>query len=138
MQTSKKNKNEPLFEFKKLEVYKRSEEFADRIFNVTDDFPTRKYSSLIYQITKSALSVSLNLAEGFGNHYKNQKKRYFRIARGSVFECIPALKTSFNQKLIEEDKFKELYEECYHISRMISGLINSVDNRSEKKKSNAN
>ena len=79
----------------------------------------------------------MNLAEGFGNHYKNQKKRYFRIARGSVFECIPALKTSFNQKLISENDFKSLYEECYELSRMISGLINSIDKK-DKKRNNDN
>jgi four helix bundle protein len=127
MQTKDNQKDKKLFEFERLVVYKRAVDFADEMFNQTNDHSNFNHKNIISQVTRSALSISLNLAEGFSSPYKDNKKRYFRIARGSTFECVPSLRMSLRQKILTRDKFDEMYKECYEISRMISGLIKSVD-----------
>ena len=76
----------------------------------------------------------MNIAEGGNNHYKNDKKRYYRMARGSVFESVSSLRLIKRRGLIDESKFNELYHECDELSKMISGLIKSVDDRWKDKK----
>ncbi|UCD15444.1 MAG: four helix bundle protein, partial [Candidatus Omnitrophota bacterium] len=54
---------------------------------------------------------------------KKEKRHAFEISQGSAFECVPMLTILHRKKKIKEEEFKELYDECYIISKMLSGLI---------------
>ena len=123
MKTGKK------FDFEKLDVYQRAIDYANDIYNITKKFPKSEQFGLTNQLRKASFSISLNLAEGAGRYHKPEKKQFFRIARGSAYECIPALALSLKQGFISRDNYNAYYNECYEISRMISGLISSVDKR---------
>ena len=75
------------------------------------------------------MSVSFNLAEGFCNHYKKKKLHYYRIAKGSVHECIPGLSLLKIQQFINNEEYDRMYNDCYDLSRMISGLIKTIEKR---------
>jgi four helix bundle protein len=120
-------KDEYLFDFEKSELYQRSMKFLNRIYDLTKKYPQEEKRMLCYQLKRSALSINLNLAEGFGKYYKREKKQYYRTARASVKECVPGLRLSLNQSFINNDEFNELYLECFELSRRISGLINYID-----------
>jgi four helix bundle protein len=98
------------------------------MYDITKNFPENEYYGLFSQLRRAAMSVSLNLAEGFSGYYKDEKNRYFRIAKRSVQECVPALKVSLKQNYIDKKEFDLMYKECYELSRKISGLIKYVDN----------
>ena len=127
-----------LFAFERFEIYQRAVDFANDIHDLTKKYPYPEKKEIGSQLRRASNSISLNLAEGFSNYYKKDKKKFFRYARGSVYECVPALKISLRQKYIGIDEHKELYQECYEMSRRISGLINSVDNRLESNKKSSN
>jgi four helix bundle protein len=78
------------FMFEKLEVYQKAIDFADRITRLTEQFP-RGYYFLVDQLSRTALSIATNIAEGNGRFTKADRKNFFTIARGSVHECIPLL-----------------------------------------------
>jgi four helix bundle protein len=138
--TDEKNPvNELLFDFEKLEVYKRAEDFSDEVTDMIVKINERIYASIKDQLIRSSSSVFVNIAEGCSNFYRNDKKRYYRIARGSVFESILLLRYMKRRGLVANNKFNEWYHECHEISKMISGLIRSVDDRwvdKKQKKSN--
>ena len=116
-----------LFNFEKLELYQRSIEFINNMYVITKKMPIEERFGLCNQLRRAAMSISLNLAEGFSNHYKKDKNRFFRIAKGSVFECIPGLTILFKQRYIDKEDFDSMYHECYEISRRISGLIKYIE-----------
>jgi four helix bundle protein len=118
-----------LFNFEKLELYQRSLDFTNEMFKITKKFPNEEIFGLSNQLRRAAMSIPLNLAEGFNNYYKKEKKRYFRIAKGSVHECVPGLTISNKQNYINRKEFDDLYKECFELSRRISGLIKHVENR---------
>jgi four helix bundle protein len=117
------------FIFEKFDIYQRSIKFANSIYNITKKYPKSEQFSLISQLKRASLSISLNLAEGFCNHYKNEKIHYYRIAKGSIHECIPGLSISETQEFINKKEYQILYDECFELSRMISGLIKSIEKR---------
>jgi four helix bundle protein len=121
--------SEILFNFEKLELYQRSLEFTNNMYNITTKYPNDERFGLSNQLRRAAMSISLNLAEGFSNYYKKDKNRYFRIAKGSVQECIPALTISLRQKYIDQNEFNIMYSECYELSRRISGLIKYIEKK---------
>jgi four helix bundle protein len=78
-----------MFDFEKLEVYKKAKIFnadirkfikATKLDNTTND-----------QLRRAAFSVVLNLAEGSGRFSKPDRRNFFIIARSSVFECVAIL-----------------------------------------------
>ncbi len=112
------------FLFEKLDVYRKAVDFADNVYELTKDFPRGSYY-LADQLNRAALSISANIAEGNGRFYKPDRMNFFRIARGSAFECVPILEICGRRGLIEKAKSDLLKSALEDISKMLSGLINA-------------
>ncbi len=115
------------FAFEKLLVYQKSVDFTDQICITTENFP-RGYGFLSDQLNRASLSIAANIAEGNGRFTKPDRRNFFGIARGSLQECVPLMELAFRRKLLtaqDHEKLKSMLEE---ISRMLSGLINNLDN----------
>jgi four helix bundle protein len=110
------------FIFEKLDVYRKAVDFADKICELTNDFARGNYY-LADQLNRAALSISTNIAEGNGRYHKADRTNFFRIARGSAFECVPILEISKRKKLITEEVSDSLKKEIENISKMLSGLM---------------
>ncbi|MES2793054.1 MAG: four helix bundle protein [Planctomycetota bacterium] len=115
------------FAFEKLLVYQKAIDFADVICQHTEQF-SRGYGFLVDQLNRASLSIAANIAEGNGRFTKPDRKHFFGIARGSVQECVPLLELAFRRKLISLEIHAELKSKLEEISRMLSGLINGLEN----------
>jgi four helix bundle protein len=109
------------FLFENLDVYKKSVDFADKISSLTESFPKGNYY-LSDQLNRAALSISANIAEGNGRFHKSDRINFFRIARGSGFECVPILEICKRKGLLTEEKFVSIRKELEDICKMLSGL----------------
>jgi len=116
------------FMFEKLEVYQKAVAFADQIAALTQDYP-RGFGFLADQLNRAALSIATNLAEGNGRFTKPDRKNFFVIARGSAQECVPLLEVAHRRGLIETSNHQDLRDQLETIAKMISGLINGLENR---------
>ncbi len=119
------------FMFEKLEVYQRAVDLAEKIAALTETFPAKGYYRLIDQIRRASLSISLNIAEGNGRWHAKERKNFFWIARGSVFECVPVLELCKREKLITEEKHTELKAELEVLSKMLTALIKGTEKREQ-------
>lgn len=111
------------FMFENLEVYKKAICLADELSTITESFPKGNYY-LSDQLNRASLSIATNIAEGNGKYHKADRINFFRIARGSAFECVPILELCKRKKLIKEDDCKVLKERLAEICKMLSGLMN--------------
>ena len=116
------------FQFEKLLVYQKSLDFADEVCTATEQF-SRGYGFLVDQLNRASLSISANIAEGNGRFTKADRKNFFIIARGSVQECVPLLELARRRSLINDVRHVELKSNLEEISKMLSGLINGLENR---------
>ncbi len=116
------------FAFEKLLVYQKSVDFADQVCDLTEQFPIR-YNHLADQVNRASLSIASNIAEGNGRFTKPDRKHFFGIACGSVQECVPQLELARRRKLASDEDHSKLKQQLEEISRMLSGLINGLDNR---------
>jgi four helix bundle protein len=116
------------FMFEKLEVYQKAVSLADAVTSLTQGFP-RGLGFLSDQLNRAALSIATNLAEGNGRFTKADRRNFFTIARGSVQECVPLFEIARRRGLIDESKHDELRRELEVIAKMLSGLINGLENR---------
>lgn len=111
------------FLFEKLDVYQKAVDFADKVCELTKNFQRGNYY-LMDQLNRASLSISTNIAEGNGRYHKADRINFFRIARGSAFECVPILEICQRKKLITEDQNETFKKDVEDICRMLSGLMN--------------
>ncbi len=116
------------FSFEKLLVYQKAVNFADQVCERTEKFG-RGYAFLANQLNRAALSISANIAEGNGRFTKADRRNFFGIARGSVQECVPLLELAQRRRLLTVEDHTSLKGSLEEIARMLSGLINGLDNR---------
>ncbi|HAM39653.1 MAG TPA: hypothetical protein DCP53_09725 [Elusimicrobia bacterium] len=71
------------------------------------------------------MSTVINIAEGSGKFSKADKKNFYIIARGSVYECVSILELIKEENNISDERYREFYCKYEEISKMLMGLINS-------------
>ena len=72
--------------FEDMNVWKNAMEIATLVFDLTANLPRSEDYGLTSQLRRSALSVSANIAEGYGRESNIDKIRFYVISRGSAFE----------------------------------------------------
>ena len=108
----------------KLEVWKRSKDFALRIYqDVLPLLPPEEKWNLSSQLRRSSTSTPANIAEGYGRFYYQENVRFCYNARGSLEETLSHLVFSFEARYIPDELFKELLTEGDEIGRMLNGYI---------------
>ena len=110
--------------YKDLIVYQKSYQLALEIHKITLTFPEFEKYELGSQLRRSAVSIPLNIAEGYGRKiYSKHFNQFLTNALGSSNETIVLLNLSKDLKYISEEKYEELAERYDHLGRQINRLI---------------
>jgi four helix bundle protein len=109
------------FLFENLDVYKKSIDLADDVIEMTSNFSRAQYY-LSDQLNRAVVSIPANIAEGNGRYSKADRQHFFRIARGSAFECVPFIEICRRKGLIENKQSEALKLRLEEICKMLSGL----------------
>lgn len=115
-----------IFSFENLDVWQEATDFAKRLYEVTEHFPSTEQFGLTSQLCRAAISISTNIAEGKGRFYKKEFIQFLYIARGSLYETITLIKLSQRLRLLTQDLHNELIKSAEQILSKLSGLINSL------------
>jgi four helix bundle protein len=98
------------FKFENLEVWKLSLEYADKIYEISDRLPEKEKHNLRSQMTRSATSISLNIAEGSTSQTDAEFGRFIGIAIRSCVEVIACLHLAKRRGYIDDQTFNQAYE----------------------------
>ena len=115
-----------MFDFEKLEIYQVVKSQNLKVLT----FLTENTSIDIYikdQWKRASLSILLNLTEGTGRMSAQDKKNYYIMARGSVFECAAILNLAYEMKHIDDILFNELYAGYEQCSKMLLAMYRSME-----------
>jgi len=115
-----------MFNFEKLDVWQKAIEFADFIYSETRRFPNEERFGLTNQMRRAAVSISSNIAEGSSRMSQIDFARFIEIGTGSVFEVVSQAFIAKKQSVLTEETFHFLYESAEELSRMLSGLRQSL------------
>ncbi len=115
-----------MFNFERLDVWKKSVELADDVYRLTRGFPDFERFGLANQIRRAAVSVSSNIAEGSGRASPKDDVRFVEIAYGSTMELVSRVHIAQRQSFIPTDDARRFYRKAEEIARMLSGLKASL------------
>ena len=114
-----------MFDFEQLKVYQKARELNVRFLGLTKsdtlDSVTRD------QLRRASFSIILNIAEGSGRFSDRDRRRFYVIARGSVFECVAIIDFMVLTKTINEKVRQSLYAHLEELSKMLFAMIRRLE-----------
>lgn len=114
--------------FRKLEVWKEAIALTTVIFQITKSFPKDERFGLISQMTRSAVSVPSNIAEGTARKSDKHFVTFLENALGSAFELETQLIISNNIEYLSNAEFEKILSKNHHVQNMIYNLIEKLEN----------
>ena len=107
--------------FEDLEVYKKAFDFSITIYKLTSE---KSFNNNIKnQIQRAALSIPLNIAEGFELQSNKQFVRLLYISKGSSGEVRSLLRICEELKFLDKKTVEELLVKIEDISKQLSKFI---------------
>lgn len=112
--------------YKKLFVWKKSDELAYQVYAATKKFPRDELYGITSQLRRSALSVPTNIAEGMGRHGRKELRQFLNIALGSLAETEYLLGFCLRLKYVDETGYKELEDMRQEVGRLLWSFHRSI------------
>ncbi len=85
-----------MFDFENLDVYKLAKKLNKEILRfLKENKQTDPY--IRDQLKRASISIVINIAEGSGKFSKADKRNFYTIARGSVYECVSLVELIFEE-----------------------------------------
>lgn len=113
-----------MFDFEKLEVYKKAKQFNKSITQFLSQIKVDKVTH--DQLRRASFSIMLNIAEGSGRYTNKDKRNFYVIARGSAFECVAILDYLCDMGQIKTNDYKQYYSFLEEISKILFSLIKGL------------
>ena len=117
--------------FEELPMWKDARKFTNKIYNLTKKFPSREMYGLNSQITKAAVSIMSNIAEGFDRFSSREFIRFLVISRGSISEVQNDLYIALDLKYINQNEFQLVYDNAKNLGKQINGFIKYLRNHKD-------
>lgn len=113
-----------------LVAFQVAMEIGDDIWTIVNKWPFFEKDTLGKQITRSADSIALNIAEGYGRFHFKENKNFCYYSRGSQFETQAALTKARTRQLVDEKTFQLITEKLNRFHKLINGYIKSIGENS--------
>jgi four helix bundle protein len=122
-ETSRKNK---IQEFTDLFAWQKGHQIVLLVYKLTKKFPKNEEFGLTSQIQRASVSITSNIAEGFGRKGGKEKLQFYRIAHGSLTEVKNLVIILGDIGLISKTEFEELTQKLSETQALLLGLIKST------------
>ena len=108
--------------YEDLNAWQRAYEVALEVDRLTNESSFDKKWAIKDQMLRSSLSISSNIAEGFGRKSKKDFARFLLIAMGSTEELRSQLRFARDTELIKDTDYTSVHDKLLEIGKMITGL----------------
>ena len=112
--------------FEDLEVYKLARKFSDHVSQLIKKLPSVEEYNLKHQMRRAKLSMTNDIAEGFGPYHYQENIQFCRQSRGSSCELIDDFIECFANGYIDENETVERKSEAYYLIKVLNGYIASI------------
>jgi len=115
--------------YKNLLIWEQGIEIVKKVYKLSELLPNEEKYGLRSQITRAAISIPSNIAEGCSRNSEIEFKRFLEIAIGSLFELETQLIIINELALIKQDNnIIQINKLISKEGKMINGLITKIAN----------
>jgi four helix bundle protein len=108
--------------FTDLDTWKMAHRVVLLMYKITKNFPEDEKFCLVSQMRRAAISVTSNIAEGFGRSSSKEKKHFYSISKGSLMELESQLLVAQDLGYVKSEEVDGIKDEMVQVAKLLSGL----------------
>ncbi|MCR5362782.1 MAG: four helix bundle protein [Bacteroidales bacterium] len=108
---------------KNLQVWQRGMQFVTELYRCTNHFPQSEVFGLVSQMRRAAVSITSNIAEGYGRNTNTELLHFLYISLGSSNELETQIIIAFNLGFLSQQEYDNLIQLNDEINKMLRSLI---------------
>ena len=112
--------------FKQLLIWQKGFQIAVKSYGLVSSFPKEEKYAISSQITKAAVSIPSNIAEGSSRSSMKDYNRFLEISLGSSFELETQLLIAEAVNFGEKDRREEILKDVDEEQKMIMGFMSKL------------
>ncbi len=112
--------------YHKLLVWQRARELVKLVYLYTETFPKNEEFGLKSQLRRAAVSVVLNIVEGYRRSTTKDFLHFLNIANGSLSELEAALEISLDLNFLSEDNYSQAESKRSEVGFLLHQFIKSL------------
>ena len=116
--------------FEDLECYQLALKVYHEAYRVASLLPSEEKLNLAAQLRRAAVSIILNIAEGYGRYHYLDCLRFYYMARGSLTETLSGF-IACDEVMYTVNELSRQRELCLSALRSLNGYIRYVRNRQQ-------
>ena len=113
--------------YKNLHIWQDGIKLARRIYEITSKFPANEKYGIVSQMTRAAVSIPSNIAEGSGRNGNKEFANFLNIAIGSIFELHTQIVICEQIGYIDAETLKELETQTFTLQQQISAYKQRIE-----------
>jgi four helix bundle protein len=90
--------------------------------------PREERFNLGDQVRRASVSITANIAEGYGRYYHQESIHFYRIARGSIYELKDHITTCLDLNIVNKDLFDRGIVLIEDAKKTLNGYIKYIKN----------
>ncbi|MCG8451462.1 MAG: four helix bundle protein [Pirellulales bacterium] len=113
--------------YQDLIAWQKAMDFAEKVYDLSQRFPSEERFSLTAQLRRSATSVPSNIAEGEGRFSKPDFNRFLSIAHGSLREAETQILLAIRLQYVKENDAEPALAIARETGKLIQRLARPLD-----------
>lgn len=118
--------SEKIRRFTDLVVWQKAHNLVLWVYTITRKFPSDERFGLVSQLRRASVSVSSNIAEGFGRFTLKDKRYFYLVARTSLAEVENQFYIARDLKYINKGEFETFEKRSKLVLLPLIGLLKSA------------
>lgn len=115
--------------FTDLEAWKEAHKLVLMVYTFTKNFPSDERFGLTNQSRRAAISITSNIAEGFGRKSAKDKQHFYTMSATSLAELQNQFLTARDLGYLQKNDFKTFADQSVRVGMLISGLSKSATDK---------
>ena len=118
--------------YRDLDVWQRSLILVADIYRITRSLPSEERFGLTAQLRRAAVSVAVNIAEGYGRSTRGEYLNHLSFARGSLFEVEALCTVCQELSFLKSEDLQVVEEHMIRMRQMLRGLKSALQKKGAK------
>jgi four helix bundle protein len=114
------------FDFEEMPVWQLALKVVNQTYRLTEQLPKKEDYALCGQLRKAAVSVTGNIAEGFGRGHPRDKVNFYYYARASAGEVKSHLLVGHSVGYFTKTDIQVIADDCNRVIEALNKIIRSI------------
>ena len=106
-----------------IECYRIAFHLSNYVWDVVIKWEWFAKKTVGSQYAEAVDSISANIAEGFGRHFKKDKVNFYRYSKGSLKESYDCTQKSKVRELLTKEEYDHIFNELEKLPLSLNHLI---------------